>query len=59
MTDARYELYGEAEWESHPMPDLLHPDAAGQRHIGERFAALLPGLLDATGWPAPPIAVQG
>lgn len=43
------ELYGEAEWESLPMPDLLHPGHAGQRHIGERFAALLPGLLDATG----------
>jgi GDSL-like Lipase/Acylhydrolase family len=43
------ELYGEAEWESFPMPDLLHPDDAGQRHIGERFAALLPGLMDATG----------
>jgi hypothetical protein len=45
------ELYGEAEWERLPMPDLLHPDAAGHRHIGERFAALLPGLLDATGGP--------
>ena len=43
------ELYGQAEWESLPMPDLLHPDDAGQRHIGERFVALLPGLLDATG----------
>ena len=42
------ELYGEADWESLPMPDLLHPDDAGQRHIGERFAALLPGILDAT-----------
>jgi hypothetical protein len=40
------ELYGEAEWESLPMPDLLHPDDAGHRHIGERFAALLPGLLE-------------
>jgi hypothetical protein len=45
------ELYGEAEWESLPMPDLLHPDDAGQRHIGEKFAALLPGLLGATGGP--------
>ena len=42
------ELYGETEWESLPMPDLLHPDDAGQRHIGDRFAALLPGLLHAT-----------
>jgi hypothetical protein len=41
------ELYGPADWESLPMPDLLHPDGAGQRHIGERFAVLLPGLLDA------------
>jgi GDSL-like Lipase/Acylhydrolase family len=39
------ELYGPGEWESLPMPDLLHPDGAGQRHIGERFAALLPDLL--------------
>ena len=42
------ELYGEADWESLPMPDLLHPDDAGQRHIGETFATLLHGLLDAT-----------
>jgi hypothetical protein len=42
------ELYGETDWESLPMPDLLHPDDAGQRHIGDRFAALLPGLLHAT-----------
>lgn len=39
------ELFGQAEWDAMPMPDLLHPDAAGQRHMGERFAALLPGLL--------------
>jgi GDSL-like Lipase/Acylhydrolase family len=39
------ELYGPAEWESLPMPDLLHPDGPGQRHIGERFAALLPDLV--------------
>ena len=43
------ELFGEAEWESLPMPDLLHPDDAGHRHIGERFAALLPGLSEAAG----------
>jgi hypothetical protein len=43
------ELYGEAEWESVPMPDLLHPDDAGHRHIGERFAALLPGVSAAAG----------
>ena len=40
------ELYGVSEWESFPMPDLLHPDDAGHRHIGEKFAALLPGLLN-------------
>jgi hypothetical protein len=39
------ELFGEADWDEMPMPDLLHPDAAGQRHMGERFAALLPGLV--------------
>lgn len=38
------ELFGEAEWNRMPMPDLLHPDDAGHRHMGERFAALLPGL---------------
>jgi GDSL-like lipase/acylhydrolase family protein len=43
------ELFGEAEWESLPMPDLLHPDDAGHRHIGERFAALLPALSEAAG----------
>ncbi len=39
------ELFGRREWDAMPMPDLLHPDAAGQRHIGERFAELLPGLV--------------
>lgn len=39
------ELYGAADWERLPMPDLLHPDDAGQRLMGERFAARLPGLL--------------
>ncbi len=39
------ELFGPADWDAMPMPDLLHPDAAGQRHIGERFAELLPGLV--------------
>ena len=43
------ELYGETEWARIPMPDLLHPDGAGQHHIGETFAARLPGLLDAIG----------
>ena len=39
------ELFGQAEWDAMPMPDLLHPDAAGQRHIGERFAELVGGLV--------------
>ncbi|WP_250443621.1 GDSL-type esterase/lipase family protein [Actinotalea sp. C106] len=39
------ELYGWPEWETLPMPDLLHPEARGQQHMGERFAALLPGLV--------------
>ena len=43
------ELYGRAEWEALPMPDLLHPDDAGQRHIGAMFAAWLPELLDGAG----------
>jgi hypothetical protein len=46
------ELFGQAEWDAMPMPDLLHPDAAGQRHMGERFAELLPGLV-------PGVAVVG
>lgn len=39
------QLYGEADWAVRPMPDLLHPDEAGHRRMGERFAALLPTLL--------------
>ncbi|WP_182112214.1 MULTISPECIES: GDSL-type esterase/lipase family protein [unclassified Actinotalea] len=38
------ELFGPAESDAMPLPDRLHPDAAGQRHIGERFAGLLPTL---------------
>ena len=33
-------LYGEADAVELPLPDGLHPDAAGHRRIGERFAAL-------------------
>jgi GDSL-like Lipase/Acylhydrolase family len=32
-------LYGWQEWATMPLPDLLHPDTAGHRHIGERFAS--------------------
>ncbi|MGI5349680.1 lipase [Streptomyces sp. CA-250714] len=32
------ELYGEADFAELPLPDELHPDAATQRRIGERFA---------------------
>ena len=32
-------LYGEADAAELPLPDALHPDAAGHRRIGERFAA--------------------
>ncbi|MDQ0962558.1 hypothetical protein QFZ66_006436 [Streptomyces sp. B4I13] len=32
------ELYGEADAAGTPLPDGLHPDAAGHRLIGERFA---------------------
>jgi hypothetical protein len=39
------ELFGPADWDAMPMPDLLHPDAAGHRHIGGRFVELLPGLV--------------
>jgi GDSL-like lipase/acylhydrolase family protein len=44
-------LYGEPEWRAMPMPDLLHPDPVGQRHIGDRFAALLPEVLASLGVP--------
>ncbi|MEV4434399.1 GDSL-type esterase/lipase family protein [Streptomyces sp. NPDC049585] len=33
-------LYGEADFAELPLPDALHPDAAGHRRIGENFAAL-------------------
>ncbi|MCF2527773.1 GDSL-type esterase/lipase family protein [Yinghuangia soli] len=32
------ELYGEPDADAYPLPDLLHPDAATHRLIGERFA---------------------
>ncbi|MFF4218167.1 SGNH/GDSL hydrolase family protein [Streptomyces nondiastaticus] len=32
------ELYGEADFAELPLPDEIHPDAAGLRRIGERFA---------------------
>ncbi|MFG3000616.1 SGNH/GDSL hydrolase family protein [Streptomyces sp. NPDC048340] len=33
-------LYGEADFAELPLPDALHPDPAGLRRIGERFAEL-------------------
>jgi len=36
------ELFGMRDLETMPLPDLLHPDPAGHRRIGERFADLLP-----------------
>ncbi|KNB53967.1 GDSL-type esterase/lipase family protein [Streptomyces caatingaensis] len=35
------ELYGEADFAELPLPDGLHPDGAGHRRIGERFAELV------------------
>jgi hypothetical protein len=40
-------LYGEAENESMPMRDGLHPDTAAQRHIGARVAELVLGVAAA------------
>jgi hypothetical protein len=34
------ELYGEADFAELPLPDKLHPGAAGHRRIGERFTKL-------------------
>lgn len=34
------ELYGEADFAEHPLPDELHPDAATHRRMGERFGKL-------------------
>jgi len=34
------ELYSETDAATHPLPDALHPDAATQQMIGERFARL-------------------
>ncbi|GAA1303740.1 SGNH/GDSL hydrolase family protein [Saccharothrix xinjiangensis] len=34
-------LYGEADAAELPLPDRLHPDAAGHRLMGERFAELV------------------
>jgi hypothetical protein len=39
LLDGR-ELYGDADSAVRPLPDRLHPDAATQRIMGERFAAL-------------------
>ncbi|MGK5630052.1 GDSL-type esterase/lipase family protein [Streptomyces sp. URMC 123] len=36
-------LYGEADHSELPLPDGLHPDTAGHRRIGERFAELVFG----------------
>lgn len=46
LVDGR-DLYGWADWEALPMADLLHPDPPAQRLVGERFAEVLRGLLDA------------
>ncbi|MEU8008067.1 GDSL-type esterase/lipase family protein [Catellatospora sp. NPDC049111] len=32
------DLYGEADFAEHPLPDQLHPDAATHRRMAERFA---------------------
>ncbi|MFF1961497.1 GDSL-type esterase/lipase family protein [Streptomyces sp. NPDC058220] len=36
-------LYGEADYAELPLPDGLHPDTAGHRRIGERFAEVVFG----------------
>ncbi|GAA2272720.1 MULTISPECIES: GDSL-type esterase/lipase family protein [Kitasatospora] len=33
-------LYGEPDYDEHPLPDEIHPDPAGHRRIAENFARL-------------------
>ncbi|MGA5448586.1 GDSL-type esterase/lipase family protein [Streptomyces umbrinus] len=37
------DLYGEKDYAEFPLPDEVHPDPAGHRHIGENFARLVFG----------------
>ncbi|WP_447034894.1 GDSL-type esterase/lipase family protein [Streptomyces sp. DSM 118878] len=37
------DLYGESDHAEFPLPDAIHPDAAGHRRIGENFARLVFG----------------
>ncbi|MET9296929.1 GDSL-type esterase/lipase family protein [Streptomyces sp. NPDC003077] len=34
------DLYGEADYAEHPLPDEVHPDSAGHRRIAENFGRL-------------------
>ncbi|WP_030143166.1 SGNH/GDSL hydrolase family protein [Mycetocola saprophilus] len=42
------ELYGEADTETHPLPDALHPGAESHQIMGERFARIALGEGTAT-----------